>query len=36
MGSFANGALTRVTASAAAAIVLILNSVLLYQTFLGA
>ncbi len=36
MGSFANGALTRVAAIIAAAIVLILNIVLLYQTFFGA
>jgi Mn2+/Fe2+ NRAMP family transporter len=36
MGSFANGTLTRVAAGIAAAIVLILNSVLLYQTFFGA
>jgi manganese transport protein len=36
MGRFANGRLTRVFATASASVVLLLNAVLLYETFFGA
>ena len=36
MGRFANGRLTRVCATASASVVLLLNAVLLYETFFGA
>ena len=36
MGRFANGPLTRVFATASASVVLLLNAVLLYETFFGA
>jgi manganese transport protein len=36
MGRFANGRLTRILATTSASLVLLLNAVLLYETFFGA
>jgi manganese transport protein len=36
MGRFANGPLTRVLATASTGLILVLNAVLLYETFFGA
>ena len=36
MGRFANGRLTRVLATASTGLILVLNAVLLYETFFGA